>query len=65
MLADGLREIGALAFLFIPLDLWWGVAARPGIWKVALWTTLVGGGTFALGVAIERIRPVEGDNSWR
>lgn len=58
MVGEGLREIGALAILFIPLDLFLRQDPWPW-WIVAPVTLVVGGGTFALGMVFERLRPTE------
>ena len=55
MIGEGLRELGILAFIFIPLDYAFSDNAI-GLGWVALSAVLVGGGLFALGVVIERRR---------
>jgi hypothetical protein len=56
MTAEALREIGALAMLFIPLDY---LFAEKPVWSAIqiIWVTgVVGGGIFGLGVAVELLR---------
>jgi hypothetical protein len=55
MIGEALREIGALAMLFIPLD--YAFSERP-VWSaVQIFSgTLVGGGIFGLGVLVELLR---------
>ena len=55
MIGEGLRELGILVFMFIPLDYFFSDFALAVGW-VWLLTVVLGGGLFLMGVVIERRR---------
>jgi len=60
MIGQGLRAMGVLAFVIIPLDALASATPWPA-WATVLGTTIVGGGLFALGVIIELARHPRSD----
>jgi hypothetical protein len=57
MLAEFLRELAVLVFVFVPLELY-----RPDINQhefrlIVVWTIMIAVASLALGIIIERVRP--------
>lgn len=57
VIAEGMREAGVLVSVFCPLDS--AFSDHPLPFAVVLGTTLMGVGTFAVGVALEQRRSGE------